>query len=289
MFPKNAPSTFFEMIRSYVAFADTLNLVEASKQLNLTRQTINRHLRELQELKGEVFYNRVGNKFVLTEDGKKACSEAKSLLAHTSQWLQNGYSVNSEFSKRIFAEDDEYLFVQEHPLIDVWHISPPLIQEGLKCWVEANGQLEHRAMKKIRPYLILFREHKDQWLCIEVGDNSSIASWLGWKWARSAIGTFLDTSEIASKNGRQMTDGYLHAAASGGICYEHICARLPRRTSDKLHPVNYQRLTFSFLLPNYERVLASLVARTNKITIDGVEPSAIPQMPEDDLMEFKII
>ncbi|MGI9352061.1 MAG: helix-turn-helix domain-containing protein [Rhizobiaceae bacterium] len=289
MRPKNAPSKFFEMIRSYVAFADTLNLVEASKQLNLTRQTIHRHIKDLQELKGEIFFDRVGNKFVLTSEGKKAWTEAKSLLVHSSQWLQGGYSVDTEFSKKIFADDDEYLFIQEHPLIDVWHISPPLIQEGLKCWVEANGQLEHRLMKKIRPYLILFREHQNRWLCIEVGDKSSIASWLGWKWAKSAIGTFLDTSEIVSKNGRQMTDGYQNAAASGGVCYEHICARLPRHSSDKLHPVNYQRLTFSFLLPNYEKVLASLVVRTNNIAIDGVDLSIIPKMPEEYLMEFSII
>ena len=98
--------------------------------------------------------------------------------------------------------------------------------------------------------------------------------------------SFLDSTKIESQNGKQMTDGYEQAAATGGIFYEHICARLPRLNSDKLHPVNYQRLTFSFLLPNHEKVLASLIVRTNNIHIDGVDVRELPKMAEEDLMEF---
>ncbi|MEM9332913.1 MAG: hypothetical protein AAGA53_16450, partial [Pseudomonadota bacterium] len=283
---KLLPSTFYEMMRSYIEFADKLNISEASANLAISRQTLKRHLTELQTLTGKTFFRSMGNKFELTEDGAAAKVEAKSLLVLTDKWVKRTSASGLQFTQEVFSEEDKYLFVQDHPIIDVWHVAPPLLREGLSCWVNASGHLEHKAMNKIRPYLIVFREYEGAWMCFEIGEKSSIAEWLGWNWAKSAIGTFLDSDSVVSQNGREMTDAYDVAARSGGLCYEHICALLPKPDCEKLLHVNYQRLIFSCLLPNNEKVLASLVCRTNEVRINGIDPENIPLMNEEYITKY---
>ena len=91
------------------------------------------------------------------------------------------------------------------------------------------------------------------------------------QWAKSAVGTFLDSMPSTSENGRVMTDAYQQASESGGVCYEHVVSRLPHCESKKPTIVNYQRLIFPCLLPNQDKVLASLVCRTNAISINNID------------------
>jgi len=273
------------MMRSFVTLAETLNMSKASQELDTTRQTIMRHVADLQSIKGQTFFDETSKKYKLTEAGTKAFNEARLVLQRADRWLGNNPELSENFATEMFTGKDEYLLIQEHSIANIWRYAPDLIRTGLKCWVGSDGRLEHACMKKIRPYLILFREHKNGWLCIEVGEKSSLRNWLGWKWAKSSVGTFLDTSEVAGRDFRHITDAYYHTAASGDICYEHICARFPHPKEVELQNVNYQRLIFSCTLPNNQMVLAGLIARTNEIHIDGISHETLPRMSDEFLIE----
>ena len=281
MSAKVLPGTLFEMMRSFVAVAETQNVAKASRQLNLTRHTVVRHIAELQKLRNQTLFDRSDRSYELTDGGKQAYTEAKALLQNTIRWMDKPHPIQTEFTKEMFAGKDDYILVQEHPILDVWKIAPPLLQSGLTAWVEAKGQLEHPALEKIRPYLIMFREHNEGWMCIEVGEESSLMSWLGWKWAKSAIGTILDTAPVGTTNNRHMVDAYHQTSASGGVCYEHVCSRLPSPQHGEVVNVNYQRLIFSCLLPDQEKIIASLAFRTNSIIIDHLDQDQIPKMTSE--------
>ncbi len=282
------PAVFYRMLRSFIELADTLNLSEAAKQLNTTRHTIKRHIADLEKLKGQKFFLYENRRFKLTLEGINALDEAKYLTAQANQWLDNKPGAQDQFRDKVFKDQDEYLYVQEYQIADVWKHGVPLLQSGLHSWVKSKGQIESPEFKKIRPYLVLFRAQQDSWLCVEVGEQSSFMSWVGWAVAKSSIGTCLDFDPIVSRSGRQMTDAYKYAAKSGGIVYEHVCATLPRGQQESLHPANFQRLIFSCFYPDGSVALATLVARTNSILIKGIDSKEAPKMPESDLMEFDI-
>lgn len=282
------PAVFYHMLRSFIELAETLNLSAAAKKLETTRHTIKRHIAELESLKGQKFFTYDNRSFKLTMQGLSALEEARYLVSQANSWLAKKSDAGEQFPNSVFQNQDEYLYVEEYQIADVWKYGVPLLQAGLKCWVEAKGQIENEEFAKIRPYLVMFRSQQESWLCVEIGEESSFMSWVGWKVAKSSIGTCLDFDPIVSKSGRQMTDAYKYAAKSGGIVYEHVCATLPRGGVEGLHPVNFQRLIFSCFYPDGSLALATLVARTNKVLIEGIDPAVVPKMPDADVMEFDI-
>jgi hypothetical protein len=78
----------FEMIRSFTTLARTLNLSHAVEELNSTRQTVRRHIAQLEELRGERLFDVINRRYELTEAGNAALPSALSLLGHGRLWLR---------------------------------------------------------------------------------------------------------------------------------------------------------------------------------------------------------
>jgi len=66
----------FEMIRSFSTLAKRLNLSHAVEELGSTRQTVRRHIDNLEEIKGVVLFRVVDRRYELTEAGTHALPEA---------------------------------------------------------------------------------------------------------------------------------------------------------------------------------------------------------------------
>ena len=60
----------FEMIRSFTTLAKTLNLSHAVSELNSTRQTVRRHIAQLEAVKGETLFTLESRQYHLTEAGR---------------------------------------------------------------------------------------------------------------------------------------------------------------------------------------------------------------------------
>ncbi len=286
---KQSKSVLFEMLRSFSTLARTLNLSKTVEILGVSRQTVRRHLNDLEELRGETLLEFNERKYRLTEDGQQALLEAEILLQKAELWVsKESGSVNGLLKVSVDLDGKTPFHAQRQPLARIWKSAPPLIQEGLRAWCASDFLLEAPALQKVRPYLIVYRKNRGDWICTEVGEVSSYATWLGWSWAKSAIGASFESDPLGNTADTFILEAYETVIRSGSVWYDHISTRLLRDDMEKTVPVHYQRLVFCCLFPNGEPAVASLVARTNMIEIDGLADDAFEPMPESDLMEFSL-
>ena len=277
------------MLRSFVTLASCLNLSAAVRELGVTRQTIRRHIKELELLKGERLFEQIDRHYQLTPAGTASLPVAESLLASAEAWVRGEAARESGLAHvSVDISDDDKFHAQQHPINQIWSIAPPLIQRGLQDWTTAQSHLEHCSLKKVRPYMVVYRRHGDEWLCVDVGEKSSYASWLGWRWAKSAVGRSFTQDPIHSDADRFMIRAYDSVSLFGGVWYDHVSTRFPRREGGEPQSVNYQRLVAACTFPDGAPAVAALVARTDKIIIEGLDCKTISKTPDADLMEFNI-
>ena len=261
---------------------------QTSEELGLTRQTVKRHIDTLEKMKGKKFFDIQNRQYVLTEEGQTELSGAEILLERLESWLNKEYELVAGLPRIHFQSENDEFWAQRYPAIQIWNHAPPIIKRGLQSWGECNCQLEHPKLKKIRPYLVVYRKNGPDWICAEVGEKSSYSTWLGWKWAKSVVGTSFHRDPISSHSDNFMIEAYDSVARTGGVWYDHIHTKFKRLQNGETQPVNYQRLVMALFFPDGQQAVASLVARTNNIEIHGLQKKDIQLMSKEDLMDFDI-
>ena len=287
---RNLPSNLYSVLQSFVTLAQTLNLSKTTERLDITRQSVRRHIDWLEQKTDAQLFTYEHNQYGLTPAGEQWLTEAANLLDQADLVFGASSSmINGLPLVHVEIAEDHHFYAQQHPIVDVWKDdTPPLIKRGLEAWVTGHGAIDHDALKTVRPYLVAYRHLNDQWICTEVGELSSYASWLVSTWARSYIGRAFGADPIQSPADQFMLRAHRTAERNGAPWYDHICTRYTRGDSDELLPVNYQKLVLPCRFPDNSPVMAILVARTNNISIFGLEPSQIAPMPAEDLMDFDI-
>ena len=80
------PALLYEMIRSYTTLARTLNLSHAVDELGITRQTLRRHIAQLEQVRNESLFSVKDRRYELTPAGEAALPTAHDLLARIETW-----------------------------------------------------------------------------------------------------------------------------------------------------------------------------------------------------------
>jgi hypothetical protein len=283
------PSTLFEILRSFTTLARTLNLSETVEHLGVTRQTVRRHINALQEIKGTKLFVLRNRRYLLTDAGARCYQDAAAILDQTDAWLHNRPCFarhDGRLEQISYTNENGHKFhAQQHHLGRLWQDAPALLRRSFEAWADAELQLEHPAMERIRSYRLVYRRLQDSWLCVEIGESSSYATWLGWEWAKSAVGRFSRDDPAGSEFDRFMSQAYHGVFAAGGARLDHIAGMIPRARNSEPLPVRFQRLLLGCRFPDGEPALALFVARTNTVEIAGLDPDEIPQMPPEFLME----
>lgn len=286
------PSTLYEILRSFTTLAHTLNLSETVEQLGVTRQTVRRHINALEEIKGTPLFTLRNRSYQLTDAGVQCRTEAEAILEQTEALLHNRSVClrTSRATERVIHTDTEghSFHAQQHHLSRLWVDSPPLLRRGFEAWSEARLQLEHPSMERIRAHRLVYRRLHDSWLCVEVGECSSYATWLGWEWAKSAVGRFSKDDPVGTDFDTFMSRPYFDVFAAGGARLDHIAGIIPRARNVPPVPVRFQRLLLGCRFPDGEPALALFVARTNRVEIADLPADEIPPMPAELLMEDDI-
>lgn len=286
------PSTLFDILRSFTTLASTLNLSETVEILGVTRQTVRRHINSLEEMKGIKLLELRNRRYYLTEAGEQHRIEAEQILAMAENWLSNR-SIrkrgNSYLDRVAYHDTHGYSFhAQQHHLSRLWQDGPPLLKHGYHAWSRSEFQLEHPEMSEMKAYRLVYRRRADGWLCVEVGEQSSYATWLGWEWAKSAIGRFSQEDPVGTDFDSFMSQAYPKVFEDGGARLDHICGQIPRARNGPAIPVRFQRLLLGCVFPDGEPALTLFVARTNRISISGLDMSEVPLMDDELLMEHDI-
>lgn len=284
------PGMFFGILRSFSVVARTLNLSHATKELSLTRQSAKRHITDLEDFIGEQLLSMEHGQYMLTPAGQEWVLEIDHLLEQvdllfgkSSKVVDGLPAINIQISER------HWFHAQQHPVINIFNEDvPPLLKRGLEGWTNGRGELENQYMKKIRPYLLVYRRMREHWICTEVGENSTYANWLGPTWAKSAIGQPFDNDPIKSQADNFLLKAHSYVSRIGSPWYGHTSTKFSKEKSGELFPLNYQKLVMPCRFADGSPAVAILTARTDKIKIHGLSEADIPVTPQDELMEYDI-
>lgn len=275
----------FEILRSFTTLASTLNLSHAVKELGSTRQTVRRHITQLEELKGGALFRISDRQYQLTELGSLVLPEAQDLLSRAEGWI-NGKSrqVNGLQYLSHIGDDGWSFFQQQQPVARVFASSGDMLQRTLAAWVASGGEIEHPAMQDVRPYLMVFRRVNDAWLCVELGEESSYVSWFGWADARSSIGRDLGRLPGGEGFGRLVNLAFSEVETNQAIRLDHAFTQIKRTPDGPFVPISFERLLLASKFPDGSFSLLSTVRRTYDVEIKGVSDDMLRLMPEDLLM-----
>lgn len=281
-------SILYELIRSFTTLARTLNLSHAVRELGSTRQTVRRHIAQLEELRGEPLFDMVDRQYRLTEAGRQALPEAQDLLARGTAWAC-GHASHSNGLFTVNFRDTQGMeyHLQQHPISTVWTGGSDLLRTALRCWAMAGGEIECDAMADIRPYLLVYRRHGDSWLCCEIGENSAFASWFGWVKARSSIGAMVESLPGGGMIAALMDAPLANIWRTHGLRVDHVFTRLAREPGGPRIPMSFQRLTMGGRFPDGSFALITVVERRKDIDIPHLDPALARSMPDDFVMRVR--
>jgi hypothetical protein len=279
----------FELLRSLATLARTLNLSHAVKELRSTRQTVRRHIAQLEEMRGTPLFTLIDRQYVLTEAGQRALPEAQKLLARAQAWASGHLSTQGGLFSANYVEQGVFDYaMQQHPISRVMQGHSSLMRAALLCWVRAEGMIEAPAFQPLRPYILVYRPLGDSWLCSEIGEKSSFASWYGWAKAKSSVGSILDHMPGGSPFAALLADAFQDVASTHGLRYDHVHTQITDGTHEGRIPLSYQRLMMGCQFPDRSFALVSVVERTHDIDIPGVPQEKCCAMPPDLVMNVHI-
>ena len=282
----------FEMLRAFDSLARSLNLSETAESLGVTRQTVRRHIINLEALRGGPLFSLEKHSYSLTELGKASLSGAQSLLRQGDSWSfgdvkSPGRSQHLEYAK--FTDDQgRRYYSQQHPVSAISSKGTEIVRKALPAWGNALARIEADAMAAVRPYLVVYRRSADGWVCVEIGDESAYAKWFGWTWAKSAIGQLSSHDQAGNEFNRFIADAYERLHGEGGARLDHLFAYLPREISDNPIPVTFQRLLMGCVFPDGAPALAVLVSVTTDVEIDSLTSDDLQSVSPALIAEFEV-
>jgi len=287
MAENQSPPLLFELLKSFATLARTLNLSKTVRQLGSTRQTVRRHIALLEDIKGHALFELDDRQYRLTEAGRHSLREAEELIARGEAWLKND-SGHLDGLLHLTAQSEEGLFfyLQQHPLGWLWTRSSPLMRFGFQCWAAAEGEIESPAFAPIRPYLMIFRRLASDWICVEVGEQSSYATWYGWRWERSSVGRGIVDLPGGPGFANVLAQPFQDILATEAVRLDHIHTKIKKDETDKLVPISYQRLLTGCRFPDGSLAIAALIDRTHNIEIQDLPPSQARSMPAELIMDI---
>lgn len=276
------PSVFTEMLQSFIVLGETKRLSASVEILNVSRQTIRRHINTLEQLKGTKLFSENNRHYQLTDDGKAALEGAKLLIKSSNAWVNDvSNSYKGLLSTSVEVSENSWLYSQRHRLNDLWEKAPTLIKEGFKRWVASCGLLDHEAMTAASPYMLTYRKYRDEWLLVGFGEKSAYATWISSPNIKSELGRKLDLGCKYDTLLDYTHKAYDEVTRTGGAWYEHMAMSIPLYKGGDPMPVQYQRLIVACKFADGCPAIVVFAARTDMSEIP-VRPAHrhIPNMPE---------
>ncbi len=285
---KNNTGVTVAMLRAFVCMSRNLNLSKACQELGATRQTVRRHLSDLERIRGEQLFEVKDRQYHLTREGEASLDEAKSILFQLDTWsgqssLRRKSSSGLE-SSRYTDADGRVFFSQQHPVSQIAIDGLPLMKKALQAWGSAETQIVHEAMEVIRPYTVLYRHGPAGWVFVDIGTESAYAKWFGWAWSRSAIGKLMNEDNVGDEFNEFIAGAYSRIYEEGGVRLDHLYAYLPKDGGDPL-PVTFQRLLLGCVFPDGTPGLSVLALITPKVEISDLAPEDFPDLPAELVMD----
>ncbi|MEP1535849.1 MAG: LysR family transcriptional regulator [Paracoccaceae bacterium] len=282
----------YEMIRSFVTLAKCLNLSRAVDELGSTRQTVRRHISQLEESMGVPLFSVQDRRYELTDDGVLALPEAKLLLARGKAWLSREITMADGLQHLTAEKGDWVFFQQEQPLSKIWTKDDNnLMRETFRAWAMSGGEIENKLMNHVRPFLIVFRHTAAGWVCTEFGEQSYYVAWFGKDFARSSIGRPLRQMPAGEEFATMLDEAFHRVEATQSSRLDYVFTYMPKTDGGPAHPVKYQRLMMGGRFPDGSSAVLSMITPRIDLEIFGLDDEKLkdeilktqPKMGDVDL------
>lgn len=288
--PQNGvPALLYEMMRSFTALARTLNLSQAVDELGSTRQTVRRHISQLEEAMGNKLFDVQQRRYALTAYGQRAVAPAQLLLDQCGIWHQGKFQSVDGMMRFSFEGNAGWIYhQQELPMSVVWSCKSDLLRTALKAWTLSEGKLESRNLAQIRPYILAYREISEGWICVEVGEKSFYSNWFGWAQARSSVGRNLNQfpggeefASLANAPFRDVRDGH-------SVRLDQVVTRMQLSADGSMQHIAFDRLLMGVQMPDGSPAIISVVDRACEIRITDLDAGLLDQVPESAKVDFSL-
>lgn len=280
------PALLFEMIRSFVTLASTLNLSHAVKELGSTRQTVRRHISQLEASMGAPLFMVEDRRYQLSTMGESVLPSAEDILARGKLWLAGQSRSVGELQRLHAHKDDWDFYQQQQPLGQIWTDQSLLLRETFRAWTMAGGEIESPLFAHVRPYLIIYRQSDVGWICVEFGQKSVYVNWFGQDYARSSIGRPISQMPAGKEFSHLIYEAFDEVQAAQMVRLDHVFTRMPRGESEGLAPVAYQRLIMSGFFPDRSSAVMSLVVPVETVKIKGLDAAKFTSLDPVEPMGF---
>ena len=276
----------FEMIRSFTTLAKTLNLSHAVAELNSTRQTVRRHIAQLEELRGEQLFCVSDRRYVLTEAGEAALPDARDLLLRAKAWGKGQTGSRGALQYLKAQEGDWIFYQQQQPIGRVWRDESVLLRETYRAWAMASGEIENPCLAHVRPYLMVYRHTDAGWICVEFGEQSAYVNWFGRDYARSSVGRPIARLPAGEEFGRILDQAFHDIETTQAARLDHVYTRMPERHDERQTTMVYQRLMMAGFFPDRSPAVLTLVVPTLKVNIQELDAEKRAAITDIDPPEF---
>jgi hypothetical protein len=259
-----------QMLRAFVSISKTGSPTDSAQELGITRQSVARHLRSLEEITETEYFARRGREYVLNDQGHSALEEISFLLNRLDKWsgrFETALTTVNGLQRKRFVDSDQRIFItQQHPLHRVTTMHP-LFGDCLNAWTSAGMDLEHTALQPLRPYLVVLRKRANTWSFVEIGEESAYAKWFGWAWSKSVIGNPVTDASFGPEYDDFIYDDYKQVLDETGLRLDDIYAHLTNADGE-LQEVSFSRMLLGCLFPDGTRGLIVLAIPSDAIEID---------------------
>lgn len=121
-----------DILRTFVAAAQTLNFTQAAKQVNRTQSAVSLQIRKLEKDIGKSLFRRESRGVELTGDGKALLKHARRLLRLHDEVIASITEPDLEGLVRLGAPDD-YASQHLHGILRRFALKYPLVRVDLFC------------------------------------------------------------------------------------------------------------------------------------------------------------
>ncbi|MFK7836080.1 MAG: LysR family transcriptional regulator [Sulfitobacter sp.] len=280
------PALLFEMVRSFVTLASTLNLSHAVKALGSTRQTVRRHISQLESSMGQPLFLVEDRRYGLSAFGAQMLPNAKDFLARGTLWWRGQARSVDQLQQLNASAQDWMLYQQQQPLGQIWSDPSILMRETFRAWSMSGGEIESTWFAHVRPYVIVYRNSDIGWICTEFGEKSVYVQWFGMDYARSSIGRPISKMPAGEEFSHLIYQSFDEVQATQTARLDHVFTRMPVQGTNVSAPVTYQRLILGGFFPDRSPAVVSLIAPVQEARIDGLDLNQFDDLAHVQPTEF---
>ena len=280
-------SSLIEMLGTFLVLAETLNVTHTEQIVGSTRQTIKRHIKALETLRGHALFTVFDKNYSLTDEGIRAIPPATQLILDAANWAKGLNNIGPFIPiYSSYTDQDDYIYLEQKGLGDVFVSATPFMKDCIIAWLRSDGNLS--ALHEVRKFGMLFRFSGSHWVLTEVGDNASTVSWFGSAWHKSCLGQSVEYLPASNDLDPIIQTSYGSLSEVLSIRLDHICTQFPKFGHVGKVPVSYKRLLLNTTFENGAPALLILAERSHDLRISALPDELRLAMDKDDIMDVSL-